>query len=78
MKKLIQIVVGGVAMCAVAHLTWETPFHHWMVFTPIFIGTMYGVAVLQAYAHWRFSRRGAATTTPGASVNGTPRAPAGI
>jgi hypothetical protein len=54
MKKLVQLAVGGAAMCAVAHVTWETPLHHWMVILPVFLAGMYGTAVIQ---HYRAHRR---------------------
>lgn len=78
MKKFVQLAAGSAVMLMAAPHLYGTPFNHWMVFAALFVATMYGVAVLQAYAHWRFSNRGAATTTPGARVMGRPRTPAGI
>lgn len=53
MKKLVQYVAGTAAMLVAAEYLYGTPLYHWMVFVPIFLGTMYGVAVLQHLVHWR-------------------------
>lgn len=65
MQKLVQVAAGAAVMFAVAPFLYGTPFNHWLVFLPIFMGTMYGVALWQF--HRRFSKRGADTATPGAS-----------
>lgn len=74
MKSFIQFVAGGAAMCLLAPFVFETPFNHWVVFVPVFAGTMYGVAVLQHYwDHRRSSRR--MVVRPGARASGAPRMP---
>ena len=50
MKKLVQAAAGAVVIFGLAPLTYGTPLHHWMVYVPLFIGTMYGVALVQH--HW--------------------------
>lgn len=74
MKSFIQFVAGGAAMCLLAPFVFETPFNHWAVFVPVFLGTMYGVAVLQHFlAHRLSSRR--MVVTPGAKASGVPKTP---
>lgn len=75
MQHLIQFVVGGAVMLLVAPLLYGTPFNHVLVFMPLFVVSMYATAVVQAYVHWRFSKRGADTATPGASENGRRSSP---
>jgi hypothetical protein len=53
MKKLVQAAAGGAVMFLLAPHTFGTPLHHWMVYVPLFIGTMYGVALVQHRLHWR-------------------------
>lgn len=74
MKSFIQFAAGVAAMCLLAPLVFETPFNHWAVFVPVFVGTMYGVAVAQHFwAHRRSSRR--MVEMPGARASGVPRMP---
>lgn len=75
MQKALQFAVGCAAMFLAAPFLHETPFNHWMVFLPLFMGSMYATAVLQALFHFRFSRRGALTAKPGASEYGRARGP---
>ena len=58
MKRLIQLAIGSAVMFGAAPYLYETPFNHWMVFTALFVGSMYSVAVVQHWIQWRFSRRG--------------------
>ena len=54
MKKLVQLAAGGAVIFGIAPYTYGTPLHHWMVFVPLFVGTMYTVALVQHYVgHWR-------------------------
>jgi len=53
MKKLIQLAAGCAAMFGAAPYLYGTPLYHWMIFVPIFLGTMFLVALLQHYVHWR-------------------------
>ena len=56
MKKTVQLAVGTIAIFWLAPHTFGTPIHHWMVFVPLFIGSMYGVAVVQHYWAHRANR----------------------
>jgi len=67
----MQWIAGCLAMALAQPFLFGTPFHHWMVYTAVFIGAAYGVALAQF--HRRFSRRGADTARPGASASGTSR-----
>lgn len=72
MKSFVQFAAGGVAMYVLAPYLFGTPLYHWAVFVPVFVGTMYGVAVLQHYlAHRRSSRR--MVVMPGAKARGVPK-----
>ena len=53
---MVQFVVGVAAMCIAAPYLFGTPLYHWMVFVPIFVGAMYGTALLQHWGHWRTRR----------------------
>lgn len=65
MQKFVQFAAGCAVMFGAAPFLHGTPLDHWMVYLPLFAGTMYGVAVLQF--HRRFSgKRGADTAMPGA------------
>lgn len=59
MKKLVQLSAGSAVIFGIAPLTHGTPLHHWLVFVPLFVGTMYAVAVVQHYwpPRWSMSRR---------------------
>lgn len=70
MKTFIQLAVGTAAMVLAAPCLYGTPFNHWMVFLPIFVGAMYATAHVQHWLHFRYSRRGAAAATPGAKARG--------
>lgn len=56
MKKLTQVTVGVALMFAVAPLTFDTPFNHWMVFATILLVGMYGTALVQHYLDHRRPR----------------------
>lgn len=58
-------------MLAAAPFLYGTPFNHWMVYLPLYLGTMYGVAVWQFHRRFSAGRRGADTAMPGASRYGT-------
>lgn len=74
MKSFIQFAAGTGTMGLIAPCLFGTPFYHWTVFVLIFVGTMYGVAVMQHYwAHRRSSSR--MVVRPGASANGVPPMP---
>lgn len=45
-------------MLIVAPYLYETPFNHWIVYSALFVGVMYAVALVQHHIHWRRSRRG--------------------
>lgn len=47
-------------MVLIAPPLYGTPLYHWMIFAPVFIGSMYAVALVQHWFHFRFSRRGTA------------------
>lgn len=49
MKKLAQVAVGAGIMFGAAPFLYGTPLNHWAVFVPLFVGSMYGVAVVQHY-----------------------------
>lgn len=74
MKSLAQMAVGIAAMVLLAPHVFGTPFNHWMVFAPVFIGSMYAVALVQHWFHWRRSRRGIPGML-GSRPNGIPLAP---
>lgn len=57
MKKLVQVAVGAAVIFGIAPFTDGTPLHHGLVFVSLFIGTMYGVAVVQHYWPLRWSVR---------------------
>jgi hypothetical protein len=57
MKKLVQIAVGAGVMFGAAPFLYETPLNHGAVFVPLFLVTMYGVAVVQHYWPRISSRR---------------------
>ncbi len=71
MRKFIQLLAAFSVTLWVAPYLFATPFYHWMVFVPIFAGSMYAVALVQHWYHWRFSRRGMLGSRP----NGTPFMP---
>ena len=54
MQSFIQYCVGCAVMFGAAPFLYETPFNHWMVYLPLFVGGMYATAVVQ---HWRHQRR---------------------
>ena len=67
MQRFVQFVAGVGAMFLAAAFLHETPLNHGGVYVPIFIGTMYAVALVQHRLHWR-SVRGKAARTPGAAA----------
>lgn len=68
MKKLIQFSAGCAAMFGVAPYLYGTPFNHVLIYGPLFLGVMYATAIVQAYAHGRFSSRGTVGTAPRAKM----------
>lgn len=53
MKKAVQLAVGTAVIFGAAPYLYDTPFYHWMVFVPLFLGAMYATAVVQHLVHWR-------------------------
>jgi hypothetical protein len=49
MKKLVQIAVGAGVILGLAPFTYGTPLHTGMIYVPLFLGAMYGTAVVQHY-----------------------------
>lgn len=68
----MQWLAGCLAMLAAMPFLYGTPLHDGLVYGAIWGGGAYAMALWQF--HRRFSRRGAATTAPGASISG--RSPA--
>ena len=59
MQKALQYASGCAAMFLPAPYLFGTPFNHWVIFTGLFVGGMYAVAMVQAHFHFRrLSRRG--------------------
>lgn len=73
MQKLVQLAIGSAVMFGAAPYLYGTPFNHWMIYLPLFVGAMYATALVQA--HWPLPMRGRATTVPGASISGSDRMP---
>ena len=57
MKKAVQLAAGSAVIFGAAPYLHGTPLYHWMIFVPLFAGTMYAVAVVQHWLHWRTARR---------------------
>lgn len=74
MKSLVQLAAGTTAMVWLAPHLFGTPLYHWMIFAPVFIGSMYAVALAQHWFHLRFSRRGIVGRL-GSNPNGRLRTP---